>query len=251
MAEALLHVQNLTKRFDGLTASDGIDIDIADREFHAVIGPNGAGKTTLVSQLMGELEPDEGTIKFAGRDVTRASANARALLGIARSFQISSVFPEFSAIENVSIAIQARSGHSFRFWGDALRDPAICEPALAALEQVGLADRAQVLAGHLAYGEKRALELSMVLAARPRLLLLDEPMAGMGNQESVRILRLLAALKGSVTVLLVEHDMKTVFALADRISVLVYGRILATGRPEDIRVNQDVRTAYLGDSGSA
>ncbi|MSQ70357.1 MAG: ABC transporter ATP-binding protein [Betaproteobacteria bacterium] len=250
MAEALLQVERLTKRFDGLIATDKVGLEIPEREFHAIIGPNGAGKTTLVAQLTGELEPDEGTIHFSGRDVTRVSASARVLLGIARSFQISSVFPEFTAVENVSIAIQARLGHSFRFWRNALLDPVVREPALAALEQVGLADRAEVLAGHLAYGEKRVLELSMVLAARPRLLLLDEPMAGLGNEESVRILKLLAALKGSTTILLVEHDMRTVFALADRISVLVYGRILATGRPAEIRVNQDVRNAYLGQVGA-
>jgi len=247
MADVLLSTHGLLKRFGGLVATNLLDLDIVEGEIHALIGPNGAGKTTLVAQLAGELAPDGGSIRFAGSDITRDPPAARALRGLARSFQVTTVFAEFSVLDNVALAVQARAGHSFRFWRPARRDPALREPAQAYLAEVGLADRADVAAGTLAHGEKRALELAMVLATRPRLLLLDEPMAGMGPEDSARMVELLARLKGQVSILLVEHDMDAVFALADRITVLVYGRAIATGTAETIRQDSAVLAAYLGD----
>ena len=247
MAEALLDVRGLTKTFGGLIATNRVDLQIADGETHAIIGPNGAGKTTLIAQLAGELAPDAGTIVFAGRHVTGLGAPARARLGLARSFQITSVFRDFTALDNVALAVQAHAGHSFRFWRAARAESALQTPALRMLQSVGLADRADVLAANLAHGEQRQLEIAMALATGPRLLLLDEPMAGMGTEESQRMVTFLRALKGRQTMLLVEHDMDAVFALADRISVMVYGRLIATGVPEDIRGNAAVREAYLGE----
>ncbi len=251
MAEALLQVVDLTKRFGGIVASDAIALDVGDRELHAVIGPNGAGKTTLLAQLTGEIAPDAGTIRFAGRDITAVPAWRRSALGLARSFQITSLFPDFTALDNAALAVQAHAGHSFRFWRDARRDPALREPAGAALERVGLAGRADVLASTLSHGEQRQLEIAMALATRPRMLLLDEPMAGMGPDESARLVALLRELKREVAVLLVEHDMAAVFALADRITVLVYGRVIASGAPEAIRASAEVRRAYLGEQEAA
>ena len=243
----MLEVRNLTKNFGALRASDGIDFDVREGETHAVIGPNGAGKTTFISQLAGNLRPDGGQIFFAGADITALPASRRARLGLARSFQITSVYPEFSAVQNVALAIQARSGHSFRFWRDARNDPSLVSPAREILGNVGLGDRSQILAGNLAHGEQRQLEVAMALATRPRLLLLDEPMAGMGADESQRMIALLASLKGRHSIILVEHDMDAVFRLADRISVLVYGRVIATDTPEKVRANEEVRRAYLGE----
>jgi branched-chain amino acid transport system ATP-binding protein len=242
----MLEVRGLTKQFGALRASDGIDFDVAEGETHAVIGPNGAGKTTFISQLAGNLRPDSGTVRFAGADITALPAPRRARLGLARSFQITSVYPDFSALRNVALAIQAHSGHSFRFWRDARSDPGLIEPARKVLDEVGLSSRVSVLAANLAHGEQRQLEVAMALATRPRLLLLDEPMAGMGTEESQRMIALLASLKGKHTIILVEHDMDAVFRLADRISVLVYGRVIATDTPERIRTNEEVRRAYLG-----
>jgi len=242
----MLEVRALTKRFGALRASDGIDFDVAEGETHAVIGPNGAGKTTFISQLAGNLRPDSGTVRFAGADITALPAPRRARLGLARSFQITSVYPDFSALHNVALAVQARSGHSFRFWRDARSDPSLLHPAKNVLHEVGLGGRSQVLAANLAHGEQRQLEVAMALAMRPRLLLLDEPMAGMGIEESHRMIALLASLKRKHTIILVEHDMDAVFRLADRISVLVYGRVIATDTPEKIRRNEEVRQAYLG-----
>ncbi len=247
MGEALLDVRGLVKSFGGLIATNRVDLQILDGETHAVIGPNGAGKTTLIAQLAGDLAPDAGTIAFAGRDVTAVSAPGRSRLGLARSFQITSVFRDFTALDNVALAVQAHAGHSFRFWRPAREDSALRAPARAVLESVGLGARAGVLAATLAHGEQRQLEIAMVLATRPRLLLLDEPMAGMGLEESQRMIELLRTLKGAHTLLLVEHDMDAVFALADRISVMVYGRIIASGSPEAIRSNAEVREAYLGE----
>jgi branched-chain amino acid transport system ATP-binding protein len=247
MPDSLLYVKGLTKSFGALRACDGIDFDVAEGETHAVIGPNGAGKTTFISQLAGNLRPDTGTVHFAGADITTLPAPKRARLGLARSFQITSIYPEFSALDNVALAVQARSGHSFRFWGKARGDPALAGPALGVLEQVGLQERSHVLAANLAHGEQRQLEVAMALATEPRLLLLDEPMAGMGIEESQRMIALLSKLKQRKTIILVEHDMDAVFRLADRISVLVYGRVIATGAPEAIRANREVRTAYLGE----
>jgi branched-chain amino acid transport system ATP-binding protein len=245
--ETLLSVDRLVKRFGGLTATDNVTLDVRRGEIHAIIGPNGAGKTTLVAQLAGELAPNGGTIAFAGRDVTPLRVDARARLGIARSYQITSVFRGFTALDNVAMAVQAQDGHSFRFWKPARADAGLREPAGAILERVGLAARAHAKVSALAHGEQRQLEIAMALATRPRLLLLDEPMAGMGKEESERLTRLLAKLKGEETMLLVEHDMDVVFALADRISVLVYGRVIATGTPDAIRADAAVRAAYLGD----
>jgi len=242
----MLEVRGLTKQFGALRASDGIDFDVAEGETHAVIGPNGAGKTTFISQLAGNLRPDSGTVRFAGADITALPAPRRARLGLARSFQITSLYPDFSALHNVALAIQAHSGHSFRFWRDARSDPALIEPARKVLNEVGLSARVNVLAANLAHGEQRQLEMAMALATRPRLLLLDEPMAGMGTDESLRMIALLASLKRKHTIILVEHDMDAVFRLADRISVLVYGRVIATDTPEKIRRNEEVRQAYLG-----
>jgi branched-chain amino acid transport system ATP-binding protein len=247
MDEALLDVRGLVKSFGGLIATNRVDLRILDGETHAIIGPNGAGKTTLIAQLAGDLAPDAGTITFAGRDVTAIAAPGRSRLGLARSFQITSVFRDFTALDNVALAVQAHAGHSFRFWRPAREDPALRAPACAVLESVGLGARAGVLAANLAHGEQRQLEIAMVLATRPRLLLLDEPMAGMGLEESQRMIALLRTLKGAHTLLLVEHDMDAVFALADRISVMVYGRIIASGSPDEIRGNAAVREAYLGE----
>ena len=249
MTDALLDVQDLRKSFGALRASDGISFDVRPGETHAVIGPNGAGKTTFISQLAGNLIPDSGRIRFSGEDITALPAPKRARKGLARSFQITSVYPEFSALQNVALAVQAHAGHSFRFWRDARRDPALTEPARKVLEQVGLKERTHVLAANLAHGEQRQLEVAMALATGPRLLLLDEPMAGMGIDESQRMIALLSSLKRRQTIILVEHDMDAVFRLADRISVLVYGRVIATGTPEEVRANPEVRGAYLGEDG--
>jgi branched-chain amino acid transport system ATP-binding protein len=246
----MLEVRDLVKNFGGLRATDGIDFDVIEGETHAVIGPNGAGKTTFISQLSGNLRPDGGRIRFAGEDVTALPAPRRARKGLARSFQITSVYKEFSALQNVALAVQAQAGHSFRFWGDARRDEALLEPSRRVLAEVGLKDKMHAMAGNLAHGEQRQLEVAMVLATRPRLMLLDEPMAGMGIEESQRMIELLSGLKGRHTMVLVEHDMDAVFRLADRISVLVYGRIIATGTPDEIRANAHVRAAYLGEETS-
>jgi len=245
--EPLLHIDALTKRFGGVIASDTIVLDVAAGELHAVIGPNGAGKTTLIGQLTGEIASDAGRIHFAGLDITALPTYRRSELGLARSFQITSLFLDFSALDNVALAVQAHAGHSFRFWRDARGETELREPARAALARVGLADRAHVIVSSLSHGEHRQLEIAMALATRPRMLLLDEPMAGMGPEESARMVETLRELKGELTILLIEHDMEAVFALADRISVLVYGRVIATGAPEAIRANQEVRQAYLGD----
>jgi len=247
MGDVLLEVRGLVKSFGGLIATNRVDLRVLDGETHAIIGPNGAGKTTLIAQLAGDLRPDAGTIAFAGRDVTALAAPARARLGLARSFQITSVFRDFTALDNVALAVQAHAGHSFRFWRPARDDAALRAPARAMLDAVGLGARAGVLAANLAHGEQRQLEIAMVLATRPRLLLLDEPMAGMGPEESLRMIAFLRTLKGAQTILLVEHDMDAVFALADRISVMVYGRIIASGPPEEIRASAEVREAYLGE----
>jgi branched-chain amino acid transport system ATP-binding protein len=245
--DALLTVTGLVKRFGGLIATDNVSLEINTGEIHAIIGPNGAGKTTLIAQLAGEIVPNAGTIDFAGHDVTALPVDRRARLGIARSYQITQIFKGFSALDNVAMAVQAQDGHSFRAWAPARADKSLRDPAQAILERVGLGTRGSVRAVNLAHGEQRQLEIAMALATRPRLLLLDEPMAGMGKDESERMTALLAKLKGEETILLIEHDMDVVFALADRISVLVYGRVIATGSPEAIRANDDVRAAYLGD----
>ncbi len=247
MSETLLQVRGLTKSFGGLMATSQVNLDVPAGETHAVIGPNGAGKTTLINQLSGELRSDAGTIRFAGADITRLAAPGRSMLGIARSFQITSIFRDFTALDNVALAVQAHAGHSFRFWRSARADLALREPARGILDSVGLGGRAEVIAANLAHGEQRQLEIAMALATSPRVLLLDEPVAGMGPDESQRMIRFLRTLRGTLTMVLVEHDMDAVFALADRISVMVYGRVIATGPPEEIRGNLEVREAYLGE----
>jgi len=247
VADPLLDIRGLFKRYGGLVATDHVSLGVTAGETHAVIGPNGAGKTTLIGQLAGEVRPDAGIIRFAGDDITRATAPVRSRRGLARSFQITSIFREFTALDNVALAVQAHSGHSFRFWRSARADRTLRDPARAILESVGLAERADVRAANLAHGEQRQLEIAMALATRPRMLLLDEPVAGMGSEETQRMIRFLGTLKGQQTIMLVEHDMDAVFALADRISVMVYGRVIATGTPEDIRSNEEVRKAYLGE----
>jgi branched-chain amino acid transport system ATP-binding protein len=243
----MLQIRQLTKRYGGLLATDQLSLSLAAGELHAIIGPNGAGKTTLIAQLSGEVAPDSGAIEFDGHDITALLPAQRALRGLARSYQITSVFPEFSVLENVTLAMQAHRGHSFGFWTPMLAQPALVEPAMRAIAQAGLSQRCSSKVSELAHGERRQLELAMVLVAEPKLLLLDEPMAGMSHQESGNVVRTLQGLKGRYTMLLVEHDMDAVFALADRISVLVYGRIIASGTPDDIRNNEEVKIAYLGE----
>ncbi|HTC98605.1 MAG TPA: ABC transporter ATP-binding protein [Bradyrhizobium sp.] len=247
MADPLLRVEKLVRRFGGILATDNVSLDVAEGELHAIIGPNGAGKTTLISQLTGHLAPDSGSVSLAGRDITHLAAYRRSALGLARSFQITSLLLDFTAADNVALAAQAHDGHSFRFFADARKERGLRDAALAALQRVGLADRANVLVSKLSHGEQRELELAVALATKPQLLLLDEPMAGLGVTESARMVRLLQELRKEVTIVLVEHDMEAVFALADRISVLVYGRVIASGAPSDIRQNEEVKRAYLGD----
>jgi branched-chain amino acid transport system ATP-binding protein len=244
---SLLRVDRLVKRYGGLLATDHFSLELAPGELHAIIGPNGAGKSTLIGQLAGELRPDAGTIHFDGRDITAMPIERRARAGLARSYQITSIFREFTALENVLLAVQATQGHSFGCWQPAIRQASLVEPARAILARVGLAARMQVPAAALAHGEHRQLELAMALAGQPKLLLLDEPMAGMSQAESEQMTRLLAELKGGYAIVLVEHDMDAVFALADRITVLVYGRALACGDADAIRNDAAVRAAYLGD----
>ena len=248
MSEPLLQVSHLAKRFEGIVATDDIVLDVAAGELHAVIGPNGAGKTTLIAQLSGQLTPDSGRIHFAGNDITQLPMYRRSALGLARSFQITSLFLDLSVLDNVALAVQAQAGHSFHFWRNARAEPELREPGRALLARVGLSDRADWPASVLSHGEHRQLELAMALAGSPRMLLLDEPMAGLGPEESARMVEMLRALKKELTILLVEHDMEAVFALADRITVLVYGRVIASGSPTEIRANAQVREAYLGEA---
>jgi branched-chain amino acid transport system ATP-binding protein len=247
MAVPLLRIAGLRKCFGALVVTDGVDLDLRAGETHALIGPNGAGKTTLVGQLFGEILSDAGRIVFEGEEIGGEPPERRPGRGIARTFQITCVLPKFSALDNVALAVQARHGSSFRFLGRAAAEQALNEAAAAALDRVGLLSRAHLPAGALSHGEKRLLELAIALAQSPRLLLLDEPMAGVGEEEGIALTALLASLKGEVAILLVEHDMRAVFALADRISALVYGRVIATGTPQEIRVNPEVRAAYLGE----
>jgi branched-chain amino acid transport system ATP-binding protein len=247
VVDPLLRVDKLVRRFGGIIATDHVSVDVMTGELHAIIGPNGAGKTTLISQLTGQLMPHSGSVHLAGRDITNLAAWRRSGLGLARSFQITSLLLDFTAAENVALAAQARGGGSFRFFGNARKEGGLRAAAHAALDRVGLADRANILVSKLSHGEQRQLELAVALATRPQLLLLDEPMAGLGATESARMVKLLSDLRNEVTIVLVEHDMEAVFALADRISVLVYGRVIASGPPEEIRRNEEVRRAYLGD----
>jgi branched-chain amino acid transport system ATP-binding protein len=247
VAEALLRVEKLVRRFGGILATDNVSLDVAKGELHAIIGPNGAGKTTLISQLTGQLPPHAGTIELAGADITHVPAWRRSALGLARSFQITCLLLDFTALDNVALAAQAHDGHSFRFWGKARNESNLRKTARAALDRVGLAARADTIVSKLSHGEQRELELAVALATSPQVLLLDEPMAGLGITESARMVKLLQELRREVTIVLVEHDMDAVFALADRISVLVYGRIIASDAPAAIRTNEEVKRAYLGE----
>jgi branched-chain amino acid transport system ATP-binding protein len=247
VAEPLLRVEKLVRRFGGITATDNLSLDVVRGELHAIIGPNGAGKTTLISQLTGQLMPNYGTIRFAGQDITRMPSYRRSALGLARSFQITSLLSDFTALDNVALAAQAHDGHSFYFWGNARKEKHLRDAAGSALRRVGLERRAEIVVSELSHGEQRQLELAVALATKPQLLLLDEPMAGLGVTESAAMVKLLQELRREVTIVLVEHDMTAVFALADRITVLVYGRAIASGEASAIRQNEEVKRAYLGD----
>jgi len=248
MIEPVLEIKNLVKTFGGVKASDNISLKIHPNEIHAIIGPNGAGKTTLVSQLFGDLKPDAGSVRFNNKDITNLPVHKRSTIGLARSFQITSLIMSMSVQDNVALAVQARDGHSFKFWKPARTVGKLRDRAMEILGQIELADKAKSTVSELSHGERRQVEIAVALAGDPVLLLLDEPMAGMGASESAKMVKILKRMKGAKTIVLVEHDMDAVFALADRISVLVYGRIIATGSPQEIRQNQDVRKAYLGES---
>lgn len=248
MAEAILQLTDLRKNFGALKATDGVSLDLRAGEIHALIGPNGAGKSTLIHQISGSLTPDGGSIRFLGSDMAGFDMAARARRGLGRSFQISSLAPEFTALRNVMLAVQARQGSSFRFLRPVASDKSLTDPAMAMLERVGLENRANVPAAELSHGERRQLEVAIALALGPKAFLLDEPMAGLGPDGSKRLTGFLDALRHEAPILLVEHDMDAVFALADRISVLVYGRVIATGTVDEIRANPEVRRAYLGDT---
>ncbi len=248
MVDCLLRISGLQKNFGGIIATDNVNLDVETGKIHAIIGPNGAGKTTLISQLSGQLRPSAGRIEFAGNDITHHSTARRARSGLARSFQITSVVMPMSLLENVMLAVQGTSGHSFRFWQPVMQDQLMKDNAMESLAQVGLGDRAHRLAAEVSHGEQRQLEVAMALAMKPRMLLLDEPMAGMGPEESARMVRILSGLRGEKTILLIEHDMDAVFTLADKLSVLVNGHIIATDTVENIRNNPDVQRAYLGEA---
>jgi branched-chain amino acid transport system ATP-binding protein len=247
MADAALRADGVSKRYGDRAALRDVSFSAAPGELVAIIGPNGAGKTTLIAQLQGEIMPDAGAIWFDGREITKLPPHRRAVVGIARSFQITSVFMDMTVLDNAALAIQAIAGHSFHFWRSASSDPRLRAPAMAAIERVGLGSKADLLVAHLSHGQRRQLELAMAIASRPKLLLLDEPLAGMGGDESRLMVELVQDLKSAHTILLVEHDIQAVFSIADRITVLVSGRSIVTGTPELVRNNAEVREAYLGE----
>lgn len=247
MAEPVLAIRDLRKSFGALKATDGVSIELYPGEIHALIGPNGAGKSTLIHQICGTLRQDSGSIRLAGQEIGTRTVAERARLGLGRTFQISSLAGEFSALRNVMLAVQAGQGSSFRFFKPVMRDRSLTDAAMERLERVGLAARAHVPASELSHGEKRQLEIAIALALDVKAFLLDEPMAGMGPEGSKVLTGFLDRLRQEAPILLVEHDMDAVFALADRISVLVYGRVIATGTVDEIRNDPAVRTAYLGD----
>ncbi|HKL27420.1 MAG TPA: ABC transporter ATP-binding protein [Desulfuromonadales bacterium] len=247
MAEPLLRTEGLCRNFGAVSACRDLSLEVRSGEIHALIGPNGAGKTTLLNLLAGDLAPDSGRIFLSGREITHLPLHRRAHLGLARSYQITSVFPNLSVEENLLLAIQAHHGHSFRFWQQSRNDQQLRAELGPALERVGLSERTAILAGNLSHGEKKQLEVGMALACKPQLLMLDEPMAGMGPGGTVELSRLIRQLKNQMTILLVEHDMKAIFSLADRITVLVYGEVVAAGSVEEIRSHPAVRQAYLGE----
>jgi|SRR5688572_17259473 len=243
----MLQLSGVSKRFGGVVATDEVSLEVAAGEVHALIGPNGAGKTTLIGQISGSVATDRGAIRFLGEDITRLRQHQRVARGLARSYQITSIFKRFSVLDNLALAVQARSGSSFSFWRPVAAESALFDEARVIAKEIGLEKREEALAGNLAHGEQRALEVGLALATRPKLVLLDEPMAGMGPEESQRIIALIARIRAQVTVLLIEHDMDAVFRLAERITVLVNGRVIASGRPDEIRTHPEVRRAYLGD----
>ena len=247
----MLELKGVCKRFGGVVATDDVSLDVQAGEIHALIGPNGAGKTTLIGQISGSHATDAGTIAFQGTDLTGWRQHARVAAGLARSYQITSIFKRFTVLENLALAVQARSGSSFSFWRPVSREAALFEEARGIASQLGLSGKIDFVAATLAHGEQRALEVGLALATRPKLVLLDEPMAGMGPEESQRMIELIGRIRADVTVLLVEHDMDAVFRLADRITVLVNGRVIATGRPAAIRADAEVKRAYLGDEVAA
>jgi branched-chain amino acid transport system ATP-binding protein len=247
----MLEIRGLSKRFGGVVATDDVTLEVARDEVHALIGPNGAGKTTIVAQLSGSLSPDAGEIIFLGANLTHAPQHVRVRAGLARSYQITSIFKRFTVLDNLALAVQARTGSSLSFWRPVATEQALFDAARAIAADIGLGERVDVIAGTLAHGEQRALEVGLALATRPKLVLLDEPMAGMGPEESQRMIELIGRTRSRVAVLLVEHDMDAVFRLADRISVLVNGRLIMTGTPAEVRANAEVRRAYLGDEGAA
>jgi branched-chain amino acid transport system ATP-binding protein len=244
---ALLELRQLVKRYGGLVATDHLDLTVTRGEIHAIIGPNGAGKTTLIHQISGAIAPTSGSILFNGRDITDIKMHDRVKLGLARSYQITNIFKDYSVLDNIALAVQARRGSSMRFWRQAVRDDALFDEARVIGGQVGLSERLSAIAGNLAHGEQRQLEVGLALATLPKLLLLDEPMAGMGPEESARLIPLIRNLRNEIGVVLIEHDMDAVFQLADRVTVLVAGRVIATGTPDQIRSDPEVRKAYLGD----
>ena len=251
MTAPLLELKGLVKRYDGLLVTDHLNLTVKHGEIHAIIGPNGAGKTTLIQQVSGALAPNEGSILFQGRDITRVAMHARVRLGLARSYQVSNIFPAYSVLDNIALAVQARRGSSMRFWQAAVHDRALFDEARGIGGRLGLGARLDAIAATLAHGEQRQLEVGLALATLPKLLLLDEPMAGMGPDESARLIPLIRELRTQMGVVLIEHDMAAVFQLADRISVLVAGRIIATGTAEQIRNDAQVKQAYLGDEAAA
>lgn len=248
MSAHLLKIRALYKHFGGIAATEDVNLEVEQGQVHAIIGPNGAGKTTLIAQLSGQIRPDSGDIEFDGRSIVNDSMAHRARAGLARSFQITSVLLPMTLRENVMLAVQGSGGHSFRFWSPVSRDKGLIDAAMASLAEVGLDDRADRIAANVSHGEQRQLEVAMALAMKPRMLLLDEPMAGMGKEEGGAMVEILNRLKGNITILLVEHDMDAVFSLADRLSVLVNGHIIATDSVGNIRNNPDVQRAYLGDN---
>lgn len=247
MTDPILRISGLCKNFGGIIATDNVDLDVQPDIIHAIIGPNGAGKTTLIAQLSGQLRPSAGRIEFNGEDITHHSTARRARSGLARSFQITSVVMPMTLLENVMLAVQGTGGHSYRFWRPVMQDRNMREQAMKHLVRVGLGDRVHRLAAEVSHGEQRQLEVAMALAMRPRMLLLDEPMAGMGAEESARMVKLLSGLRGDKTILLIEHDMDAVFTLADTLSVLVNGHVIATDTVDNIRSNPEVQKAYLGE----
>ncbi len=251
MAKILLEVSNLLKSYGAIKATQDLNLKIKKGHIHALIGPNGAGKTTLVNQLTGDIFPDSGRIFYKSQEITRLKDYQRARLGIARSFQITHIFSNLTVAENMALAINARSGHNFHFWRNSLKSKSVRQNLDHSLARVDLEHRAGLKASHLSHGEKRQLEVGMALVGNPELLILDEPMAGMGSGGTVELSKLIASLKGSVTILLVEHDMDVVFSLADMVTVLVYGQNIFTDSPDKVRKNKEVQTAYLGESTDA